>query len=334
MEQKICNIAIDAGGTKVIALVYDENFNLISTHRTGSVRSNTTPRDVIERNIENLINEMNIEGYVIKRISGWFEGVPIGRFEQICTVESVQVWGEMELGLYAAEIFGDGYLALSGTGATGFGYIDGKGYAIGGYGAAVSDEGSGYWIGREAFDAAIAYDQERGESTLLRDLIIEKFSASGDTLRNAIFKLYGKKDASPTSWVASCAKLVSEAAEHGDEIAIAILKEAAQRLASQMMAMIKKERLPKNCPMTISGSVWRGHATLINEFRKVLRELGFEGDIIIPAFEPIVGAIIKHYYEVHGSFGDETREKFKKEYSMHTFCVSDEIEATADIIYR
>ncbi|MBQ7983889.1 MAG: hypothetical protein IJ302_09970, partial [Clostridia bacterium] len=313
------------GGTKVLALLYDDNFRMISTHRTGSLRSNTTPPDMVARNIESLISEMDIAGKTVGCITGIPDGGLVSRIREVCTVENTATCGEMQLGLHAAELFGDGILALSGTGATMFANWEGRHYATGGYGAAVSDAGSGYWIGRAAFNAAIEDDEGRGPRTVLTDLLAEKLGGSRDNFGAAIFAIYGQNLVSPTAYVASCTPLVSRAAMSGDAAAMRILERAGYLIGAQTVAMVRKHRLPRTLPVTISGSVWRSHPLLFDTFRDTLSAASMEGNLHIPAFEPIVGAVIGHYYRLHGKFDADDRAYFAEQFAPHAFEVSSDL---------
>lgn len=319
------HLALDSGGSKVIALLYDDEFRFISTHRTGSLRSNTTAPELVEQNITSLIDDMGIRGHEI----GWITGIPDGglveRIKALCPVDRIATCGEFDLGLHAAGLFGDGLLALSGTGATMFASCGGKRYATGGYGAAVSDAGSGYWIGRAAFNAAIEDDEGRGPRTQLTDLLAEKLGGTRESFGHAVFSIYSQNKVSPTAYVASCTPLVSQAALAGDGAALRILERAGYLIGSQLVALVKKHRLPRSLPVTISGSVWRSHPLLFDTFRDTLAEAGLDGNLHIPAFEPIVGAVIGHYHALHGDFSLSDRERFAEQFSAHAFTVSSDL---------
>jgi len=325
MTKTPLNLALDAGGSKVIALLYDRDFRLISTHRTGSLRSNTTPPEIVCQNIDRLIDEMELRGRPIDRIVGVADGALVERLQQICPVGKVSACGELELGMHAAELYGDGLLALSGTGATLFGRQNGKTVALGGYGAAVSDEGSGYWLGRQAFGAAIRHMQRRGMPTALTELIIEKIGQPGDDLTTAIFRIYGQNQHSPTALVASCAPLVSVAARRNDPAALDILTGAGRVLGEQLAALVKLNGFSRDLPITISGSVWRSHPALFREFVRILRQNGLSQPVTVPFFEPIIGGIIRHWREVRGDFTPAVRDDFRRTFAPHTFTVDEAV---------
>lgn len=316
-------LAVDSGGTKVLAVLYDEEFRPIKSCRTGSMRANTTSAELIRRSIDALIDNLGLAGMRIDHLTGIVDGGLVDRLKAAGTVIlSSSGCGELEAGLSAAELFGDALMALSGTGATLFAKYNGHGYGIGGYGASVSDEGSGYWMARNAFGAAIKDVEGRGPKTLLSDLIAEQLGSPGD-LRAAIFRIYGQTAMSPVACVASCAPLVSMAAETGDEVALSILRETGRVLADQLTALVRLYDLPKDLPVTISGSVWRSHRALFGEFASVLREFGMEREVTIPSFEPIAGVIIRHYHSVHGTFGKAEHDRFAELYKDFAFSISE-----------
>ncbi len=315
-------LAVDSGGSKVLALLYDENFRPVKYYRTGSMRGNTTPPELVRRNISTLIDTLGLAGISIDTVTGIPDG---GLLEQLrasgTTIDRVDGCGELEAGLAAAEIFEENALmALSGTGATLFGRYNNRVYGLGGYGASVSDEGSGYWLAREAFGAAIRDDEGRGEKTLLTALLAEQLGCPGD-LREGIFRIYARPEMSPVACVASCAPIVSMAADAGDAVALDILQRTGRVLGEQLTALVRRYSLPKDLPVTISGSVWRSHPVLFGEFRGVLRDAGLTRDITIPAFEPIAGVVIRHYRDLHGTFGEAEHARFLEMYKDFTFAI-------------
>ena len=318
-------LALDAGGSKVMGILYNEDFCPVRSVKTGSIRPNTTPEDRIRRNIADIIRELELPGLHLGRISGIVDcGLLYEEICKVCTVDEIKGCGEFAAGMWAAGIFGDGILALSGTGATLFARYNGEQYGTGGYGAAVSDEGSGYWVAREAFQAAILDDQERGERTMLTDLIAEHFGLTRPDFHDAVFSVYGQERMSPVACVASCAPLVSRAAEAGDKIAADILADAGRRLGEQVVYLVRKNGLPADLPVTISGSVWRSHRILFDTFRAVLRDGGIPSKVKIPVFEPIVGVIIGHWMDLYGTFGEKEKQNFTDRFAEYRFEIHQE----------
>ncbi len=316
-------LALDSGGTKVLAVMYGEDFRIKSVCRVGSLRPNVTTPEMMEKNVDCLMDGLGLngEGVVVHNISGTLDHVFDMRMQKNCTIERKMICGELGLGLAAAGLFGDALLALTGTGATMFAHYKGRNYYAGGYGALVSDTGSGYWMSRHALEAAIADDEKRGEPTLLRPLITEYFGE--DNLRDSIYTVYDDPNHSPASRIASISPLITKAAELGDPIALDILLKTGRVIGEQIRYLVREYEIPAEVPVTLSGSVWRGHYTLFEEFKRVVLEETPNRPIVIPEFEPIVGAVIRHYYEEKGKFDEADREFFRKEYGRFAFSVGE-----------
>ena len=311
-------IAIDSGGTKVIAILYDETFRPKAISRVGSFRANTTPADQIKQNMEQLVAELGITAdTVIHRISGITTKEFITFLNSICTVLQVDLMGELTAGLCAAGLLGDGVQALSGTGSNSAAWYQGKEYFAGGYGSNIADIGSGYWIGREAMIAAIADFEGYGSRTLLTDCLAEHLGGDRESFREAVFSIYEKDMASICSQVAACSRAVSKAAEQGDSTAVRILETAGEQLAAQTIALIQKYKIPDDLPLTISGNVWRSHDSFISSFVSAVLKSYPNRHIILPQFEPIIGVIIKHCYDISGEFSPVMQACFKALYPQY-----------------
>lgn len=312
------SLAVDSGGTSVRAILYNEAFLPVRRILVGSMRSNTTSEEQIKQNLKQLEQALFMgERPVLSRFSGTaFEALSCLIYSR-CTVNTTLLSDEGLLGLRAAEIFGNGMLAVSGTGSKIYAQVNGIRSSLGGYGAILSDEGSGYWIGRLGFDVAIKSCEGRGRKTLLEKMICEKLNVTD--LRNGIRSIYSMENVSPAAFVASCAELVSDAAYRGDESALYIVRKAGHSMGEQACALARMEQIPNSVPLTVSGSVWKGHPEIISEFMRVVKEKMPERKVVLPKFEPIIGAIIDHYYEVHGKFDDSDRKKFALAYPDYIY---------------
>ena len=150
-------------------------------------------------------------------------------------------------------------------------------------------------------------------------MIPEYLSKDAVSFQNALYTVYYTPEASPVSCVAACAPLVTKAAEAGDPIALDILTRAGKLLAQQLVALQRKNDLPPELPVALSGSVWLGHKIIFSEFQRILREEGLGTQIIIPTFQPIVGMILCHYYATHGKFTSNDSARFRDLYRDYLF---------------
>ena len=294
------HLSVDSGGSKIKIIAYDENFKPILRCCAGSLRKNSTPKDVWQAHLDDILSQLSpIHGKQIGLISGELgSGGIANHIAGLCSVETVRGIGEANLGFAAACIDGDALLALSGTGCTFFARKNGREMSSGGYGAVVDDSGSGYHVGRSAFKAAIACYEGRGPHTVLVDMICEKFER--DNLRNAIFALYGQNEIAPIAMVAKCSRLVSAAAEKGDAVALDILKNEGRLVAEQAIALHRMAGLEKDAPITISGGNWHAHHTFFDSFADVIRAELPRAVLVLPLVEPIVGPIFLHAAQSRG----------------------------------
>ncbi len=325
-EAFLTSVAIDNGGSKAFALRFDNDFKPVASARTGSLRFNTNSRKVIGERVDGLIRDLGLQkGDGIESLCGIFPAPVSDMFKKTLKVGGVSLYGEFKTSLAAAGIFGDGILAVCGTGVSVFSQVNGKVNALGGYGSLISDEGSGYYIARQAFSAAIHDYEGRGPKTALTLAISEKYGGSVDAdFREAVFNIYKNGKDSLVTEIASITPVVVKAAER-DEVAAEILKDAGKLVGQQVLALIRKYELPEGLPIAITGSVFKGNPVFFGEFKKTVSEGADSSEIVVPKFIPAVGAVMLKMAERNG--GDTpglTAENFEfldKYYNKYTFSV-------------
>jgi glucosamine kinase len=118
---------------------------------------------------------------------------------------------------------GEGAVLIAGTGAVGLLVRGVERVSIGGYGAVVSDEGGGAWIGREAVRRALWAFDGRGPRSALCDQVLAEVGAP--PLAQAWAKSARASD------YAAFAPVVFSAASRSDENGVAIVEDAVLHLA-------------------------------------------------------------------------------------------------------
>ncbi|GII23746.1 N-acetylglucosamine kinase [Planosporangium mesophilum] len=160
--------------------------------------------------------------------------------------------------------------------------IDGNGWLVG-------DDGSGFWIGRQAVRAVFAALDRRGEQTLLRHAVLAALTGHDDVpaevgeqvelLRDAVY------DGPPIA-LAALAPLVPAAAEAGDRVAQRIVDRAVTLLVETATALAGDDDPGE--PLVLAGSLL-GRTGLIG--REVGRRLaGHHGGQPLHAERPAGGA--------------------------------------------
>ncbi|MGN7360452.1 N-acetylglucosamine kinase [Paenibacillus sp. SAF-054] len=130
-----------------------------------------------------------------------------------------------------------GILIIAGTGSIVYG-INAKGDSAraGGWGHRVGDEGSGYWIGKQAIRTALRGYDGRGAASPLTDKLLQHLKLkSVEELFNWAYSAAYSVDKT-----AELSRLVGEAAEEGDVPARQILEAAADELFLGAQAVMQK----------------------------------------------------------------------------------------------
>jgi glucosamine kinase len=147
-------------------------------------------------------------------------------FERGYPNATVYVVTDLDIALYAAFGEDEGIALVMGTGSAALGRNErGRRARAGGRGPWISDEGSAFDIGRQAFRAVVRAEEGRGPETVIASRIFEwHHSSDWDSLYDRITKDPG--DVFPRTF-----PLVAECADQGDEVSCALLAAAARSLA-------------------------------------------------------------------------------------------------------
>jgi len=177
-----------------------------------------------------------------------------------------------------------GVLVISGTGSIAFGRNQsGETARAGGWGPNVSDEGSAFWVGREAVTAALrAYDI--GSNNGLLPVIAQSWKVGPEDV-------IGMANASEPQF-AELAGAITDAAKQGEPAAGDIIKRAGQALAGLGGAVIA--RLWPNggvVPVALSGGVLQGSALVRQAFKDEMRARHPEAAISFAQVRPVLGAL-------------------------------------------
>jgi glucosamine kinase len=237
-------LAIDAGGTKTRCLLADES-QVLGRAATGSVKLMRVGETEASARLQAMLTEVSLAS-----------GVALKDVAQTCiglaglTIDAVREWAEREIGksvggslllagdeeiaLDGAFRGGPGILIIAGTGSNALGRAaDGAMYHAGGWGPALGDEGSGFWIGQEALRAGF-WAKDRGVSTDLLTDIGEFWGAK------SVGEIVEMANARPGPDFPALAPVVVRCAEAGDELAAAVLERAGVELAEQVALVALK----------------------------------------------------------------------------------------------
>ena len=315
-------VAFDGGGSKIAAILYDENLHMISHAMGSSMNTSSTSREQVTKNSEDVCAKL-LEGTGVTEVECCYGVFP--RILSSALANTVKLnrlddrGGEGLVGFLAAGIRGDNaIMTLSGTGSVIFYNHDGRGDEAGGYGSVVHDEGSGYHMGRMAFAAAIKDFEQRGPKTLISEEICKKLGA--EDIGEAAYKIYNVEGKSPIAAVASVAPCVGKAARRGDPIAAELLRECGINLAEQTLGLIRRCKAPIDVPVVLAGGHFKNDRRISDALIAHIEENDPGRKVIIPYFEPIVGSVmVRLLAEEDRMPTPEEREFMKREYEDFRF---------------
>jgi glucosamine kinase len=277
-------LGIDGGGSKTTCAVGNES-SLLATVTVGG--SNITrvgeagAREVLQQAIREACRAAGINPQQVFRACVGAAGA--GRPQIADIVRNIvteiisgkiEVVGDMEIALAAGFGAGPGVIVIAGTGSISFGRdAQGRTARAGGWGFAVSDEGSAHWIGRAAVSAVLRAADQAGDERIERDrewpaarLFLElKTAWNVESLEQLA------RTANTNADFAILFPAVLAAAEAGDAEAREVIAQASSELAQ--LAGIVLRRLFSGqhssalsaVPMAMAGGVFR-HAAMIREF--------------------------------------------------------------------
>jgi N-acetylglucosamine kinase-like BadF-type ATPase len=303
-------LGIDGGGSKTTCVVGDES-SLLATVTVGG--SNITrvgeagARAALHQAIREACGAARIN---LQQVSCACIGAAgAGRSEIADTVRKIvaeiisgkiEVVGDMEIALAAAFGAGPGVIVIAGTGSIAFGRdAQGRTARAGGWGFAVSDEGSAHWIGREAVRAVLrAADQSGGdqaerESSGLAERLFRELKTSGRL--DSLPQLARAANSDPD--FAALFPAVLAAAEAGDAVARKVIGGGSHELA-QLAAIVLRRLFHRQhstgqsvVPMAMAGGVFR-HATIIRELFYNEVHAANPGVVLNPeVVDPVHGAL-------------------------------------------
>lgn len=165
---------------------------------------------------------------------------------------------------------GNGIAVISGTGSMTYGQNEaGLSARVGGWGHLISDEGSGYWITRQAFKAIVQAEDQVASKTVLTTKFLEELQVATVTELVRVINRFDRQ-----TW-ASWSKLVFQAAEE-DQAAEDILNRAILHLAKNIQSVAKQLNLGPEIEIGFSGGILVHNEQFRNRLTTECSHLGIQ----------------------------------------------------------
>lgn len=196
-------------------------------------------------------------------------------------INKIIISPDTEIALAAAFETGDTNcgILIAGTGSILY-YRNSKGKInrIGGWGRHIGDEGSGYWIAREALYRVTKHYDKRLKADILAETIKKE---SGLTADNIIKHIYHRGFD-----ISKLAKHVFRSAESGDKVSVSIIKEAAEILATHFIPLKNKK-----FSIALTGSLLKEEKLLAKELGKIVKVKYPNIRLLTAEAKPVTGAL-------------------------------------------
>jgi glucosamine kinase len=202
------------------------------------------------------------------------------------------VCGDDEIALDAAFPRQSGVLIVAGTGSNAVARTStGERVNVGGWGPALGDEGSAFWIGQQALRAAF-HAWDRGQPALFLQRVTEHWQVT------EIWQIVEKAHALPPPDFAVLAPIVNTCAEQGDRVCLEVLAAAGQELAEMgALAFAKMRDLESGTGVAgtgvaFTGSVLGSSSIVREQMIESLRRMLPTVHVLPHAVDPIMGAVL------------------------------------------
>jgi N-acetylglucosamine kinase-like BadF-type ATPase len=282
-------IGLDIGGTKTRGVRFEDGVAVADESAGSSNVQNVSPEDAAF-NLADLF--ARIGGDAVSRVYAGAGGIDTdddaaalaALIEPHVPGAKITVVHDSRL-LLAAGRASTGVAVIAGTGSAAWGRnAEGEEARAGGWGYLLGDEGSGYWLGREA----VRYSLRRMNQGLPVDqLTAALLESCGVADPNRLIFLFHSPDTGRRFW-AQQARHVVEAAAAGHVASQQLVDQAGSDLAALAAQALGK--LGIDGPVILGGGLGMNVAPLQEAFRKHLAAAGIT-DVRVLDQEPVFGIL-------------------------------------------
>ncbi|MBU6398947.1 MAG: hypothetical protein KGS61_01385, partial [Verrucomicrobia bacterium] len=290
------------GGTRTRAFVCDESGLRAGSGSAGGSNLNHASADEVCRHLREALNQAcAVSGIRPSEVASAFLGMA-GITDEPGRTEVR--WLAKRSGLKAARLGVDhdiriglagglegrpGIALVVGTGSSCYGRTaEGQVWQTGGWESLIADEGSGYFLGREALIAAVRMADGRAAETDLRGRVFTWLGIRG--VEEILRRLY--QPPMRKAVVARLAPLVVELADAGDDVARGVLERGAELLAELVAANHRRLPTGPGPEVVVIGGLGTAEGLYRRLIYAALRRRLPSARVGPPALAPVVGATL------------------------------------------
>ena len=282
-------IGLDIGGTKTHGVRFEDGAP-VADDSAGSSNVQNVTRDQAARNLADLFAKIGAGR--VDRVYAGSGGIDTDEdaaalaalIQPLAPEARVTVVHDSRL-LLAAGRAGTGVAVIAGTGSAAWGRnADGGEARAGGWGYLLGDEGSGYWLGREAVRHSL---RRMNQGLPIDQLTAALLTSCGLDHPNKLIALFHSPDTGRRFW-AQQARHVVESAAAGHRDSADLLDQAGRDLAAlaeQVLGQLEIEG-----PVILGGGLGMNVTPLQESFRRNLAAAGIK-DVRVLDQEPVFGVL-------------------------------------------
>ncbi|MEZ2388866.1 N-acetylglucosamine kinase [bacterium RCC_150] len=299
-------IGLDIGGTKTRGVRFEDG-KPVRDESTGSSNVQNVSRETAATNLAELFRM--IGGGQVDHVLAGAGGIDTAAdaralaelIEPHVPGAQVSVVHDSRL-LLAAGRASTGVAVIAGTGSAAWGRnADGEEARAGGWGFLLGDEGSGYWLGREAVRHSLRRMNKGLEPDPLTVALLESCSLDDP---NKLIALFHSEDTDRRYW-AQRASAVVETARDGLDVSRQLLDQAGRDLAELAAQAVRQLRI--HGPVILGGGLGMNVELLQQAFRAGLAAHGIS-DVRVLDQEPVFGVLQVLADQHRGRHQDQTAQ--------------------------
>ena len=314
-------IALDGGGTKLDAILFDETGHIKERIITGGSNAMDIGYELAQKRLTTAVKTLGdkVGGEVEAIYCGIAGTMPMGDYVTEAVNASGIKYKHIQVGddgtMIISAVLGqkDACCIICGTGSSCFVRRKGKRLEkMGGKGYLIDSNGSGYDLGRECLRHAFRSIDGRDGKTMLVELVGEKMGLKAeDCFPNSDWmrKIYDPQTGG-RPYIAKFSTCVFEAASKGDEIAKQIIEEQSEQLASLTYAAEKF--FDGDFDVVMSGGIIQN----VPEYAKlVISKASPRAHLIVSDEIPVYGAAVEDMLTSGCEVTKEFHDNFVNDYN-------------------
>ena len=300
-REKPLVFGVDGGGTRSRLVVADDAGRVLALHTFASVNPNDVPLHVAQARLEEALRTVATDVGERRSFMSAFLGLGGVRTDAeralirgmvtatgFAEPHRVHVHHDAYVALEGGLAGRAGMLVVAGTGSICFGRdAAGREATCGNWGPMIGDEGSGFWIGREALRATAHAHDGRAPTT---ELASATMAWLGITDSEALLARLHEPDLTRDT-IASLAPIVTRLAASGDSVAGGIVSRGADALA-RVISVVHGTLFDRgDAEIVVTGGMWSDD-TYATALRQAVTAHIATARFVAPSLPPVLGAVL------------------------------------------